>query len=580
MFNNSTKFTKLKVLAVLFTAFLVFVLGSAQDVLGRGPFTSGYNSNPPTIIGPFPKAGVAAIYWESFTGASYEVFITVKHNGITYPEMDTSTFTPAGSSGLKFGSTGIAVAAGDSIEMRVRDNYQPAEAPPWWSRGWAPPGTTGGGGSQSADLCGWDPYSKKNIAAERNYVLSTGEPIVLTSQCWGDWDPPSEGFDANDAFLIMSYDPNDSPKGFHDGESGSSAQCQAVGWACDPDKYTQPLNIRIYEGGTFLASTLANIPAEAGVAAACGGNADHRFSYTFPPASPIWDGNPHTISAYAVNIDAAGNPAGGNFLLSNSPRTMTCVSPLGSDPWVQTKFGDIHANNSVNFSAPPPSGEDNASYLISARSSITGSSEANWIAQYYPEGESDWTLNTAVSAPSYDTLWERFGQGEATTFSGSGLPAGTGVYLINGDKTVGAVYNQNSGARTLIFVDGDLTIDAEIRVPADSAIALIVDGDINFAKSLIGGGGTSDSIGGLYLASGRIDTAYNKSSADEITRQLSVSGSLISLSGTVVLNRNLSPTDNATTPAEKISLAGKYYVFLKSILGRPKFFYHEVPAGF
>jgi hypothetical protein len=352
-----------------------------------------------------------------------------------------------------------------------------------------------------------------------------------------------------------------------------------VGWACDPDKYTQPLSIRLYEGGTFLTSTLANIPAEAAVAAACGGNADHRFSYTFPSASPIWDGNPHTISAYAVNIDAAGNPAGSNFLLSSSPRTMTCVAS-GADPWVQTKFGDVHANNSVNFSAPPPSGEDNASYLISARSSIVGSSEANWIAQYYPEGESDWTLNTPVSAPSYDTLWERFGQGEADPFSGGGLPAGTGVYLINGDKTVGAVYNQNSGARTLIFVTGDLTVNAEIRVPADSAIAFIVDGDINFAKSLIGGGGATDSIGGLYLASGRIDTAYNKSSAGEITRQLSVSGSLISLSGTVVLNRNLSPTDNATTPAEKISLAGKYYVFLKSILGRPKFFYHEVPAGF
>src|SRR3972149_9005365 len=106
MFNNSTKPTKLKVLAVLFTAFLVFVLGSAQDVLGRGPFLGGFNTNPPTTVGPFPKAGVAAIYWESFTGSSYNVFITIKNNGITYPEMDTRTFIPAGSSGLGFGFTG------------------------------------------------------------------------------------------------------------------------------------------------------------------------------------------------------------------------------------------------------------------------------------------------------------------------------------------------------------------------------------------------------------------------------------------------------------------------------------------
>jgi hypothetical protein len=593
MSSNSTKLIKLKgrplkrpsfllsqkMLAVLFTAFLVFVLGSVRDVLG---YKSGYNTNPPTTAGPFPYAGVAAIYWKNLNPGTYNVFITVKHNGITYPEMDTSTFVPVGSSGLKFGSTGIAVAAGDSIEMRVRDDSQPARppgTPPWWSRGWAPPGTRGPGLPQSLDLCGWDPLGKKNIAAERNYVAATGENLV-SQQCWSDWDPNilTEDFDGNDAFLIVSYDHNDNPVGFHDGDSGSSAQCQVVGWACDQDKYTQPLNIHIYEGSTFLASTLANIPAEAGVAAACGGNADHRFSYTFPPASPIWDGSPHTISAYAINIDGAGIVRGSNPLLSNSPRTMTCVSPLGSDPWVQTKFGDVHANNSVNFSASPPSGEDNASYIISARGSIVGSSETNWIAQYYPEGDFDLSQNTTVSAPSYDTLWKRFGGG-ATLYSGPTLPSGNGTYVISGNKTVNAVFDQPANRSTLIFVNGDLTVNAEIRVPASSAIAFIVNGNINFAKNLTGGSGTTDSIGGLYVADETINTANNASSG-EITRQLSVSGSLISLSNTVILNRNLSPVDNATTPAEKISLDGKYYVRLKSILGRPKFFYHEVPAGF
>ena len=581
MFNSSTKSIKLKVLTVLFTAFLVFVLGSAQDVLGRGPFLGGFNTNPPTTVGPFPKAGVAAIYWESFTGSSYNVFITIKHNGITYPEMDTSTFIPAGSSGLEFGFTGIEVAAGDFIEMRVRDNWQPtSDPPPWWSRGWALPGTTGGGGSQSADLCGWDPYSKKNIAAERNYVSSIGEPIV-SPQCWGDWDPPSEGFDANDALLIVSYDPNDNPKGFHDGDSGSSAQCQVVGWACDQDRYTQPLSIHIYEGSTFLASTLANIPAEAGVAAACGGNADHRFSYTFPSASPIWDGNPHTISAYAINIDGAGNPAGSNPLLTNSPRTMTCVAS-GADPWVQTKFGDVHANNSINFSASRPSGEDNASYIISARSSIVGSSEANWIAQYYPEGEPDWTLNTPVSAPSYETLWERFG-GDAASYppSGSALPSGNGTYLIDGNKTVSSIYNQDSGAKTLIFIKGNLTINAEIRVPSNSVIVFIVSGNIRFSKRFSGGGPSDDFASGIYIAEGWIDTAYNYDPGEVSPWKLYIEGALISLKDTVLLNRTLSPANNATTPAELISLPGKYYVLLKSaLLGQPKFYYREVPAGF
>ena len=602
MFNSSTKLIKLKgrpanagssfllsqkVLAILFIALLVFVLGSAREVLG---YKSGYNTNPPTTAGPFNYDGVAAIYWKDLNGPSdYNVFITIKHNGVTYPELDTSTFIPVGSSGLKFGSTGIVVAAGDYIEMSVRDNSQPVRppgTPPWWSRGWAPPGTRGPGLSQSLDLCGWDPLGKKNIAAERNYVAATGEQLV-SQQCWSDWDTNinTEDFDANDALLIVSYDHNDNPVGYHDGDSGSSAQCLVWGWACDQDKYTQPLNIRIYVDGGFtpIASTLADIPAEDGVRAACSdifgrGSANHRFSYTFPSASSIWDGNPHSILVRAVNIDGAGREIGSNPILNNSPLTMTCTSPQ-RDPWVQTKFGDVHANNSISFSASRPSGENNASYIISARSSIVGSSEANWIAQYYPEGKSDWILNTPVSAPSYDTLWERFG-GEAIPYSDSTLPLGNGTYIINGDKTVDSVYTQNSRARTLIFVKGNLTINAEIRVPSNSAIAFIVSGDINFAKNLTGGSGTTDSVGGLYVANGTINTAYNKSSAGEITRQLSVSGSLISLSKTVVLNRNLSPANNATTPAEKVSLDGKYYILLKSILGRPKLFYHEVPAGF
>jgi len=125
-----------------------------------------------------------------------------------------------------------------------------------------------------------------------------------------------------------------------------------------------------------------------------------------------------------------------------------------------------------------------------------------------------------------------------------------------------------------------LTIDAEIRTAVNGTLSFIVSGNINFSKDFAGGGPADDFAGGVYIAEGRINTAYDKSAPDEVTRQLVIEGSLISLKDTISLDRNLSLADNTTTPAEKIDLSGKYYVLLKSVLGRPKFFYREVPAGF
>jgi hypothetical protein len=82
------------------------------------------------------------------------------------------------------------------------------------------------------------------------------------------------------------------------------------------------------------------------------------------------------------------------------------------------------------------------------------------------------------------------------------------------------------------------------------------------------------------VAEGRINTAFDKSAPDEITRQFAVEGALVSLTDTISFDRNLAFIDNQTTPAESIDLSAKYYVLLKSLLGRPKFFYREVPAGF
>jgi len=249
-----------------------------------------------------------------------------------------------------------------------------------------------------------------------------------------------------------------------------------------------------------------------------------------------------------------------------------------AEAWLQVTGGDVFANHMVTLRVAPTG--QNSRWMILARGSITGTSQAGWVAQFYPERNFDLSLNTPLSAPSYLDLWKNLGQGKATAFAGADLPGASGVYLISGNKTLGNVISLAGNRKLLIFVNGDLTVNAEILVPADSAIAFIASGKIRFAKNLTGGASGIDTVGGIFVAGGEINTAYDKASPDEVTDKLELEGSLISLSDTLLLDRNLSFADNLTTPAESVTLSAKYYVLLRSLLGRPKFFWQEVPAGY
>ncbi|MDP1710330.1 MAG: hypothetical protein Q8L46_00085, partial [candidate division WWE3 bacterium] len=255
------------------------------------------------------------------------------------------------------------------------------------------------------------------------------------------------------------------------------------------------------------------------------------------------------------------------------------------NPWVRVLDGDVHTNHSLSLQRAP-AGKFNARWLISARSSgqILATSEADWIARGYPERNPNWMDNTPIKTPSYATLLKRFGKGAPDWSWSAGLPTTNGAYKMAGG-TVSASFTLPGNRSVLIFVDGNLTINAEIRVLANSVLAFIVNGEIRFSKNLGGGAGV-DRADGLYLAQGRINTAYNAGSF-EVTPQLAIEGALISLYdpsnssyGTIALKRNLSAEANLTIPAETINLSAKYYVLGKSILGRPKFFWREVPAGF
>jgi len=129
-----------------------------------------------------------------------------------------------------------------------------------------------------------------------------------------------------------SPSPSPTPGGTNLPTIGSfdNATCSLFqGWTCDENHYDQALRVDFYYdgppgSGKFLGSTTANIQREQAVANKCGGGANHGFSSTTPAI--IKDGYPHSIYAYAINVQVGNNP-----LLHGSPKTITCsTSPLPS----------------------------------------------------------------------------------------------------------------------------------------------------------------------------------------------------------------------------------------------------------
>jgi hypothetical protein len=100
------------------------------------------------------------------------------------------------------------------------------------------------------------------------------------------------------------------------------ASCTVVwGWACDPNDFSEELNVHIYEDkyeqivvndsyetkktstkvGEVKASNLAEGQDGVGVAAQCGGTAkNHRYFWTIPPE--FKDKKEHLFTAYSINI--------------------------------------------------------------------------------------------------------------------------------------------------------------------------------------------------------------------------------------------------------------------------------------
>ena len=156
------------------------------------------------------------------------------------------------------------------------------------------------------------------------------------------------GNTAQAAFLFTVSQPvpvNSLPIGRHD-----SADCNYItGWACDPDNYNTPLNVKFYEGavgsGILIGSVTAN-QARTDIASSCGSNPNHGFSFA-TPASLRTNTNKN-IYVYAVDTNI-----GTSQIIENSPKTVMCSSALNATPSLSLSHSPLSptAADTVKFTA-------------------------------------------------------------------------------------------------------------------------------------------------------------------------------------------------------------------------------------
>lgn len=166
---------------------------------------------------------------------------------------------------------------------------------------------------------------------------------------------------------------NSPPKGIFDGVFGS----QLLGWACDLDTPSAPINVEYYIDDQPLAFVLADRPGAAGIASNCGGFPDRRFIIDIP--NQYKDGKPHTAKVFGVDNLRFVAPR----LLNGSPKTFNLPAP---------KIGDLN---------PPAGGDGNVDMA-----------DFNIFARYYKDKNlrADFNGNGKVDLADLNMLIRNFGQ--------------------------------------------------------------------------------------------------------------------------------------------------------------------------
>ncbi len=135
------------------------------------------------------------------------------------------------------------------------------------------------------------------------------------------------------------------PLGSHDALSCTST----FGWAFDDD-YAGATNVLIYEGASLLGTVTANEPS-AWILPVHPTRPNAGWTWTIP--ANLKDGQNHTISVYAVNVDSSGTQMNPNIILVNSPHVLNCIEePTGSITSAVCSANNITASGDASDPQP------------------------------------------------------------------------------------------------------------------------------------------------------------------------------------------------------------------------------------
>ncbi len=151
---------------------------------------------------------------------------------------------------------------------------------------------------------------------------------------------------------------------------------QITGWACDPDAINSSVDVHFWIGTTTPERSIGKVVASAdplnatdmsNIAAACGGNAARRFTFTIP--EDVKSQTDKKIFAFIIDINKDGSTDDNNPQLTNSPKQIvSCVGPacvsLSMSP-AAPKYGEA-----VNLTCAQVAGATSYSFNVTAGGNV------------------------------------------------------------------------------------------------------------------------------------------------------------------------------------------------------------------
>lgn len=367
--------TRKKTMLGLILAVVIGLVITISALADYGHPIVAYNPNPVSIT--FPRAG-KIVLWNVITSGSPGYFSRYYfiRNGCrvgqncTYMDVinNQTVLTP------------ITVTAGETIQVKGCDCYG---------------GNCGSGGCANPHV-GWKTphhdyfcpnyfYSQyynpsaggRDFASLMTAFLASGDTIIGTPQCWGDWDEDNSngGYDHDfeDFVLIWAY--RDTFTGYHDGSSGTvpQAQCRAYGWVMQDSAPGLDINYRILVDGNTVSNGVAN-QYRADLTGTCTGG---TCGFTQDLWGLISPNAQHTVRVQAQNPYNASW-----FDLSGTNKTIRCSLPPSVDLKANNQDGTIRLTSPAQYTLSWTSTNADtcsASGNWSGSKSLTGSSNYSGI---------------------------------------------------------------------------------------------------------------------------------------------------------------------------------------------------------